>query len=60
MKIGIIGIGNIGGTLARKLASAGHNVSVANSKGADAVRPFAEKIGATPTDTRGAISGRIW
>jgi predicted dinucleotide-binding enzyme len=57
MKIGIIGIGNIGGTLARKLASAGHNVSVANSKGADAVRPFAEKIGATPTDTRGAISG---
>ena len=26
MKIGIIGIGNIGGTLARKLSAAGHDV----------------------------------
>ncbi|MCZ7451080.1 NAD(P)-binding domain-containing protein [Agrobacterium rhizogenes] len=57
MKIGIIGIGYIGGTLARKLASSGHEVSVANSKGADAVRPFADEIGATATDTKGAISG---
>jgi predicted dinucleotide-binding enzyme len=57
MKIGIIGIGYIGGTLARKLASAGHEVSVANSKGADAVRPFADEIGATATDTKGAICG---
>ncbi|MCZ7450791.1 NAD(P)-binding domain-containing protein [Agrobacterium rhizogenes] len=57
MKIGIIGIGYIGSTLARKLASAGHEVSVANSKGADAVRPFADEIGATATDTKGAISG---
>ncbi|UIK14777.1 NAD(P)-binding domain-containing protein (plasmid) [Rhizobium leguminosarum] len=57
MKIGIIGIGNIGGTIARKLASAGHEVRVANSKGAVAVRPFAEEIGATATDTNGAISG---
>ncbi|MFA1623672.1 NADPH-dependent F420 reductase [Rhizobium mongolense] len=57
MKIGIIGIGNIGGTLARKLAFAGHEVRVANSKGADAVRPFAEEIGATASDTTGAISG---
>ena len=30
MKIGIIGTGNIGGTLARKLSAAGHNVRVAN------------------------------
>lgn len=57
MKIGIIGIGNIGGTLARKLVSAGHEVSVANSKGADNVRPFADEIGATAADTRGAVSG---
>jgi 8-hydroxy-5-deazaflavin:NADPH oxidoreductase len=57
MKIGIIGIGNIGGTLARKLASTGHEVRVANSKGADAVRPFADEIGATASDTNGAISG---
>ncbi|OCP36160.1 NADPH-dependent F420 reductase [Ensifer sp. LC163] len=57
MKIGIIGIGNIGGTLARKLASAGHEVRVANSKGAEDVRPFAEEIGAAATDTHGAVSG---
>lgn len=57
MKIGIIGIGNIGGTLARKLASAGHEVRVANSKGAEDVRPFADEAGATAADTRGAVSG---
>jgi predicted dinucleotide-binding enzyme len=57
MKIGIIGVGNIGGTLARKLVSAGHEVRVANSKGADDVRPFAEEVGATATDAHGAVSG---
>jgi predicted dinucleotide-binding enzyme len=57
MKIGIIGIGNIGGTLARKLAANGHEVRVANSKGADAVKDFAAEIGATPTDAQGAVYG---
>ncbi|TCU20894.1 hypothetical protein EV130_112276 [Rhizobium azibense] len=57
MKIGIIGIGSIGGTLARKLSSAGHEIRVANSKGVDDVRPFADEVGATAADTRGAISG---
>ena len=57
MKIGVIGTGNIGGTLARKLSAAGHEVRVANSKGLDGVRAFAEEIGATPADTHGAIAG---
>ncbi|WP_342235762.1 NADPH-dependent F420 reductase [Inquilinus sp. OTU3971] len=57
MKIGIIGIGNIGGTLARKLSSAGHEVRVANSKGVDDVRPFADEVGAAAADTRGVVSG---
>jgi predicted dinucleotide-binding enzyme len=57
MKIGIIGIGNIGGTLARKLASVGHEVRVANSKGAEDVRPFADEVGAGAADTHGAVSG---
>jgi predicted dinucleotide-binding enzyme len=56
MKIGIIGIGHIGSTLARKLASNGHEVRVANSRGADAVRSFADEIGATPTDAAGAVA----
>jgi len=57
MKIGILGIGNIGGTLARNLSAAGHEVHVANSKGAEAVRAFAQEIGAVPDDARGAVEG---
>ncbi|WP_455289178.1 NADPH-dependent F420 reductase [Cupriavidus necator] len=57
MKIGIIGTGNIGASLARKLSAAGHEVRVANSRGADAVRQFADKIGAKAVDVRGAVHG---
>ena len=57
MKIGIIGTGNIGGTLARKLSAAGHNVRVANSRGVEGVKAFADDIGATAVDTRGSVEG---
>lgn len=57
MNIGVIGIGNIGGTLARKLSKAGHRVRVANSKGPESVQSFAEEIGAAATDVRGAADG---
>jgi len=57
MKIGIIGTGNIGSVLARKLAATGHEVCVANSRGVEGVRALAEEIGATPVDTRGAVDG---
>ena len=57
MKIGVIGTGNIGGTLARKLSAAGHEVRVANSRGPEGVRAFAEEIGASPVDARGAVEG---
>jgi 8-hydroxy-5-deazaflavin:NADPH oxidoreductase len=57
MKIGVIGTGNIGGTLARKLSAAGHDVRVANSRGLEGVRAFADEIGATAIDTRGAVEG---
>ena len=53
MKIGVIGTGNIGGTLARKLSAAGHDVRVTNSRGLEGVRAFADEIGATAVDTRG-------
>lgn len=55
MKIGVIGTGNIGGTLARKLIEAGHDVKVANSRGVEGVRQFAGEIGATPVDIQGAV-----
>lgn len=57
MKIGIIGVGSIGGTLARRLSAAGHSVTVANSKGAKSVQAFADEIGATAADAKGAVAG---
>jgi 8-hydroxy-5-deazaflavin:NADPH oxidoreductase len=57
MKVGIIGTGNIGGTIARKLKAAGHDVLVANSRGLEGVRAFANEIGASAVDTRGAVEG---
>lgn len=55
MNVGIIGTGNIGGTLARKLTAAGHHVRVANSKGKDNVAEFAKQIGATAADVHDAV-----
>src|SRR3954454_17035666 len=37
MKIGILGVGHIGKTLARKLSAAGHDVKVANSRGPETI-----------------------
>ena len=47
MEIGIIGVGNIGGTLARKLAGLGHDVRIANSRGPETLTEMASEIGAT-------------
>ncbi len=33
MRIGIIGVGNIGATLARKFVAVGHDVTLSNSRG---------------------------
>ena len=46
MKIGIIGAGNIGGTLARRLVALKHQVSVANSRGPESLAAFARETGA--------------
>lgn len=55
MRIGIIGAGNIGGTLARKFAAAGHLVKLAGSKGPEQIREQAEKIGASPVASVDAV-----
>ncbi len=46
MNIGIIGAGNIGGTLARRLVALKHQVSVANSRGPESLAAFARETGA--------------
>jgi 8-hydroxy-5-deazaflavin:NADPH oxidoreductase len=46
MKIGIIGAGNIGGTLTRRFRQLGHEVSVANSHGPASLASLAAETGA--------------
>jgi predicted dinucleotide-binding enzyme len=58
MKIGIIGAGNIGGTLTRRLCALGHDVAVANSRGPKSLARLAEETGATPVSVRDAVRGR--
>jgi hypothetical protein len=45
MKIGIIGSGHIGGTLAEKLAAAGHEIGMANAHGPRSLERRAERLG---------------
>ncbi|THA98712.1 NADP oxidoreductase [Streptomyces sp. LRa12] len=57
MKIGIIGAGNIGGNLTRRLTALGHDVSVANSRGPHTLGALAEETGATPVAVEEAARG---
>jgi 8-hydroxy-5-deazaflavin:NADPH oxidoreductase len=58
MKIGIIGAGNIGGTLTRRLTALGHDVAVANSRGPETLRDLADETGATAVSAAEAAAGR--
>jgi predicted dinucleotide-binding enzyme len=46
MKIGVIGSGNIGGTLVRRFRALGHEVYVANSRGPETLGDLAAETGA--------------
>ena len=58
MKIGIIGAGNIGGNLARRFRTLGHDVSVANSRGPETLAALAKETGAKPVTVSDAASGK--
>jgi predicted dinucleotide-binding enzyme len=58
MKIGIIGAGNIGGTLTRRLTALGHDVAVANSRGPETLRGLADETGARPVSVTEAVRDR--
>lgn len=45
MKIGIIGAGHIGGNAAKLFAEAGHEIAIANSRGAETLRDFVAELG---------------
>jgi predicted dinucleotide-binding enzyme len=57
MKIGIIGAGQFGGTLARKLTRLGHTVSVSNSRGPASLASLAAETGAKAVSVTGAVKG---
>jgi 8-hydroxy-5-deazaflavin:NADPH oxidoreductase len=57
MKIGIIGAGMIGGTLARRWAALGHDVALANSRGPESLRALAAEVGAKPVTAAEAARG---
>ena len=54
MKIGIIGAGQIGGTLTRRLTELGHQVSVANSRGPETLAKLAKETGAKAVSVKEA------
>jgi hypothetical protein len=55
MMIGIIGAGNIGGNLTRRLTALGHEVSVANSRGPETLAPLAQETGAKAVPVTEAV-----
>ncbi|HWO68867.1 MAG TPA: NAD(P)-binding domain-containing protein [Umezawaea sp.] len=57
VKIGIIGAGNIGGALTRRLTALGHDVSVANSRGPETLADLAAETGAKPVPFTEAARG---
>jgi predicted dinucleotide-binding enzyme len=48
VRIGVIGAGGLGGTLARQLAKLGHEVLIANSRAPESLTAFAAEIAAPP------------
>ena len=58
MKIGIIGAGNIGGALTRRLTALGHEVSVANSRGPDTLGDLAAETRAKPVSAAQAARNK--
>lgn len=56
MKIGLLGTGYMGRPLARKLAAAGHDVKVANSRGPDSIAPEVLETGAHAATAEDALT----
>src|SRR5689334_15089571 len=56
MKIGVIGSGNIGSSVGRKLAALGHDVTISNSRGPQTLTDTATEIGATAGTVEEAIA----
>jgi len=58
MKIGIIGAGHIGSTLARLFTGAGHGVEIANSRGPESLAEVERQTGAKPATVEKVVHGK--
>jgi len=58
LRIGIVGAGNIGGTLTRRLRTLGYPVAVANSRGPETLRDLARETGAEAVSIQEAVRNR--
>ncbi len=56
MKIGIIGAGEIGGTLVRQYSTAGHSVKMANASGTEKLKNLALETGASAVTLADAVA----
>jgi predicted dinucleotide-binding enzyme len=57
MRIAVIGAGNIGGTLTRRLTALGHEVAIANSRRPETLSALADETGAKAVATADATAG---
>lgn len=57
MKIGMIGVGKIGGVLTGRYAAAGHTVTISNSRGAQSLIDLASELGARAGAIAEAVDG---
>lgn len=56
MRVGILGVGHIGATLARKLSGAGHDVKVANSREPQTIPPHVLTTGVRAVSAPAAVA----
>jgi 8-hydroxy-5-deazaflavin:NADPH oxidoreductase len=57
MKVAVLGAGRIGGTIARQLAGAGHELTVSFARDQDALRALADDLGASAAAPAAAVAG---
>ena len=58
MRIGLIGVGNIGGTLARHFVRVGHEVVLSNSRGPESLSKLTAELGGTAQAAMAADTAR--
>jgi len=57
MRVGVIGAGHIGGNIARRLALAGHQVTVSFARDRAGLAALAAEVGGTAAEPSGAAAG---